>query len=174
MITFFSNWTGIAAPAAVAATTSDQAAAASPIASVTWGACGVSDNDAKIIRTVSGVAGYRNIYLKCGGPKFSDSPTWGYRHIKRYHQSQFETLAARSTYQNWRDVADAGLVASLVRTEVRGPEQDGKRCFSGTIALYDSNGKLYKRQIIRTVFKVSDVTIITEYPAGSHCETRRD
>jgi hypothetical protein len=135
----------------------------------TWGACGLRTNDAKIIRTYTAVAGIRRVYLKCGGPKYSARPDWGYRHILWKHRGDFEGMA-RGTYQNWRDLADLGMESALIDPAVRGGVVDGKRCFSRSITLYNrQTGAVVRKQIVRVVFKVSDQTIITAYPSSRHC-----
>lgn len=118
--------------------------------------------------------GYKRVYLKCGGPKHSSKPAWGYRHILKYHRRDWEQLAAQSTYQSWRDIADHAMAWALIDPAVRGPLAGGKRCFSRTISLYDNRGRFIKHQIVRIVFRVSDRAVITTYPSKKHCETRRD
>lgn len=145
------------------------AAARQARAAATWGACGVTTSTSKIIRTYDGVAGIRNVYLKCGGPKYTSSPTWGYRHILKNHRSDFENIAA-GTAQNWRDVADVGMGGALRDPDVRGAESDGKRCFSRKIYLYNlQTGELVRTKIVRVIFRTSDAAIITAYPSSSQC-----
>jgi hypothetical protein len=134
-----------------------------------WGACGVITSTSKIVRTFSGVPGIRKVYLTCGGPKFSDEPSWGYRHILRYHRGQFEALSS-PTQQNWRDLADLAMATTLGDPAVRGPVIDGKRCFSRALRLYDlRSGRLVRTQIFRVVFRTKDAAIITVYPSSRHC-----
>ena len=138
-----------------------------------WGACGVITNENKIVRTYEGVAGIRRVYLTCGGPKYTDKPLWGYRHIQARHQRDFEVLAVR-TAQNWRDIADVGMGGSLRDPEVRGPVIDGKRCFSRKIYYYNlETGKLVSTVIIKTIFRTTDNAIVTTYPSDEHCDGSR-
>jgi len=134
-----------------------------------WGACGVVTSTSKIVRTYGGVPGIRRVYLKCGGPKYSDEPSWGYRHVLRYHIHDFEAMSV-GTYQNWRDVADLAMATTLADPTVRRPAVDGKRCFSRALKLYDLHtGRLVRTQIFRVVFRTSDAAIITVYPSSRHC-----
>lgn len=156
-------------PASASKQTYKPAAREQARAAVTWGACGVTTSTSKVLRTYDGVAGIRRVYLKCGGPKYTKNPTWGYRQILRYHRTDFENLVA-GTAQNWRDIADVGMGGALRDPDVRGAARDGKRCFSRKIYLYNlQTGELVHTKIVRVVFRTSDAAIITAYPASRQC-----
>lgn len=134
-----------------------------------WAACGLFGKTGKVVRTYGELAGVKRVHLTCGGPKYDSQPTWGYRHIVRYHEQHFEGMAA-GTFQNWREVADIGIATALADPEVRGFVRDGKRCFSRTIRLYNTRtGQVVRTQIVRVVFRTSDNAIITAYPSRQHC-----
>lgn len=134
-----------------------------------WGACGVITSTSKVVRTYDGVAGIRRVYLKCGGPKYSSRPDWGYRHILARHRGDFENMAA-GTAQNWREVADISIGGALRDPQVRGGLVDGKRCFSRRIYLYNlRTGDQVRTRIVRVVFRASDNAIVTAYPSSKQC-----
>lgn len=70
-----------------------------------WGACGIDTAESKLVREFNPRTYYT---LRCGGPMYSDNPRYGYRHILRYHKTDFERMAL-GTGQNWRDVADLAM-----------------------------------------------------------------
>lgn len=131
-----------------------------------WGACGYSTDPNKLVRLFvkNRVTDY---VLRCGGPKYSRSPTWGYRHILWRHRSQFEQLAL-GTYQNWRDVADLAMSHNTSDPDVVKSSR-GKTCFSRVIYLVNRRtNQTVRKAIVRMIVSNSTHNIITAYP-GSHC-----
>lgn len=157
---------GLASPAPSLATSITQGSFGSGSSEV-WGACGIWTKEAKIIRTYKRRGGAK-VYLKCGGPKYTSDPTWGFRHIKRYHLSQFETMSF-GTYQNWQQIADLAIATALATPE-RTTARDGKVCVSRTIKLYNvRTGREVDRATVRVIYRVRDSAIITAYPSA-HCK----
>ncbi|TDX84927.1 hypothetical protein CLV69_11711 [Amycolatopsis arida] len=110
--------------------------------------------------------------LYCGGPKYSSTPTWGYRHILWRHRGDFERMAV-GTDQNWRDVADIAMDAIAKDPDAWGDAGDGKDCRSRVIYLYNrKTGQLVRTQIvvqISTYQGGKSNRIITSYPRGYQC-----
>lgn len=144
---------------------------ASPAA--TWGACGVFDDNLKLVRAFKGrsqahIGGksitYGGSNLTCG------SATWGYRHIVKRHLGEWETRAAVAQ-ENWRDTADYGIHWAL-----RDPDKITYRaandtfCYSRKILLIDDRNN----EVVGSYFPKVSVArvshrIITAYPSGSQC-----
>lgn len=143
-----------------------QALAAPP-----WGACGVGTEESKVVRTFTG-SQRREWVLRCGGPKYSNEPTWGYRHILWRHRGDFERMAA-GTNQNWRDVADLSLDAIAKDPDRWSDAGGGKSCRSRLVYLVNKNtGQVVRRQIVKqiSVFKGANSSdIITAYPTSAQC-----
>lgn len=76
----------------------------------------------------------------------------GYIHIAARHLNDWQNLAFY-TGENWRDVADAGMVASLGSPDYAGSDiGGGKMCFSGNISLVNKRtGQVVKTQDVRTI-----------------------
>lgn len=132
-----------------------------------WGACGVSTNPGKLVRLFvkNRVTDY---VLRCGGPKYSSSPRWGYRHILWRHRDDFERLAV-GTYQNWRDVADLAMRSNTSDPDVtRHRARTGKTCFSRLIYLVNTRTNQVVRTAVVRMVVSSKNNIITSYP-GAHC-----
>lgn len=136
-----------------------------------WGACGVSTDEQKQVRTFAG-SGRRVWVLRCGGPKYSGEPAWGYRHILWRHRGDFERMAA-GTNQNWRDVADLAMDSIARDPDAWGDAGAGKSCRSRLIFLVDKDtGQVVRQQIVAqfSVFREADGSdIITAYPASRQC-----
>ncbi|MFV2177886.1 hypothetical protein ACFHW2_29165 [Actinomadura sp. LOL_016] len=165
------------APAQAAPSTDDRLAwAASPAAAVSraqvqaappWGACGRSTDPQKMVRlfTKNRVVDFA---LRCGGPKHSSSPTWGYRHILWRHRGDFERMAA-GTYQNWRDIADLAMSHNTSDPD-RWNRSGGKSCYSRVLYLRNiRTNQVVRKQIFKMIVGSSSKNIITSYPAGTHC-----
>ena len=136
-----------------------------------WGACGINSDEKKHVRTFAG-SDRRVWVLYCGGPKYSSSPTWGYRHILWRHRGDFERMAA-GTNQNWRDVADIAMDAIAKDPDKWGDAGGDKHCRSRVIYLYNRNtGQLVRTQIVvqfSTYEGGKSSRIITAYPRGYQC-----
>ncbi|RSN51610.1 hypothetical protein DMH08_30305 [Actinomadura sp. WAC 06369] len=165
-----------AAPAQAAPSSGDRLAwAASPAseagrvqvqAAPPWGACGRNTDPQKLVRlfTKNRVVDFA---LRCGGPKHSSSPTWGYRHILWRHRGDFERMAA-GTYQNWRDIADLAMSHNTSDPD-RSKHSGGKSCYSRVLYLRNIRTNQVVRQQIFKMVVGSNNNIITSYPSGSHC-----
>ncbi|MEV5827741.1 hypothetical protein AB0L25_19435 [Spirillospora sp. NPDC052242] len=165
-----------AAPAQAAPSSGDRPAwSASPASAVSrvqvpaappWGACGRNTDPQKLVRlfTKNRVVDFA---LRCGGPKYSSSPTWGYRHILWRHRGDFERMAA-GTYQNWRDIADLAMSSNTSDPD-RSRHSGGKSCYSRLLYLRNiRTNQVVRKQIFKMVVG-SNNNIITSYPAGTHC-----
>ncbi|MFD0900019.1 hypothetical protein [Actinomadura sediminis] len=131
-----------------------------------WGACGRSTDPQKLVRlfTKNRVVDFA---LRCGGPKYSSSPTWGYRHILWRHKGDFERMAA-GTYQNWRDIADLAMSHNTSDPD-RWKHSGGKSCYSRVLYLKNiRTNKVVRKQIFKMIVSSSN-NIITSYPTGTHC-----
>ncbi|WP_146211353.1 hypothetical protein [Quadrisphaera granulorum] len=163
-----------AAKAASTSAAPQAAAAAAPVWAV---ACTGSGKRDKIVRSgytrKSVTARNNNMYLRGGttnltcGFQDNDRDTgMGYLHIAHDHGQDWSNLAAL-TGENWRDVADAGMVASLGYTDYAGsdPRRDAM-CFSGEISLINKRtGQTVKRQAVRTIVQYqSPNNVITANP----------
>ncbi len=131
-----------------------------------WGACGRSTDPDKLVRLF--VKNQHTDYaLRCGGPKYSSNPLWGYRHILKNHKADFERLAF-GTYQNWRDIADLAMRHNTLDPDVT-KSGNRKICYSRVIYLLNRRtGQLVRTTIIRMIVSSSTNNIITAYP-GEHC-----
>ncbi|HEX4865298.1 MAG TPA: hypothetical protein VFV02_14600 [Acidimicrobiales bacterium] len=136
-----------------------------------WGACGLRTDPNKVVRTFDGTD-RRQWVLRCGGPKFSREPGWGYRHILWRHRGDFERMAA-GTGQNWRDVADLAMAHIATDPDKWGDAGDGKSCRSRVIFLVNKRtGQVVRQQIVKqiSVYKGGRSSdIITAYPSSSQC-----
>lgn len=131
-----------------------------------WGACGRSTDPQKLVRlfTKNRVVDFA---LRCGGPKHSSSPTWGYRHILWRHKGDFERMAA-GTYQNWRDIADLAMSHNTSDPD-RYSHRGGKSCYSRVLYLRNiRTNQVVRKQIFKMIVSGSN-NIITSYPTGTHC-----
>jgi hypothetical protein len=132
-----------------------QLAAARPVLSQVWGACGASTPEDKLVAT------YSKGTLRCG------NAAWGYRHIQIRHQGEWAGLAAIEG-KNWRDIADMAIAKSMNSPDVHRPMGNGKYCYSGQIYLVDKiRGTIAKTVQPTVIVRQRDNTIITAYPGGA-------
>jgi hypothetical protein len=135
----------------------------------TWGACGIFDENLKVIRTFTDRRGGAGLpggssTLNCG------SENWGYRHIVDRHLSQWQAKAAVAR-ENWRDTADYGILWAFKdpdKVTYRG--SNDTYCYSRKINLVNEDngqvvGNYYPNVAIARVSK----RIITAVPAGAQC-----
>lgn len=157
-------WTADTSPdglkaAAHRKTASGQARTQSTAQAQTWAGCGVWADPSKVVRTFG-----NSKVLRCGNKNF------GYWHIYNNHRSEFEQKAVL-TNQNWREVADIGMGASIsnsVVTKYR-PSND-TTCYSRKIFLVN----LQSRQtvgsvIVRTVVGNRSNNVVTAFPSNGYC-----
>lgn len=142
------------------------AAAAAP-----WGACGRGTDESKVVAQYAVNA--RMIFtFRCGGPRYSPTPTKGFRHILWKHREHFEEIAA-GTEQNWRDVADLAMDVISRDPDVALPAQGGKECLSRVIFLRNLNtNQVVRQQIVRMLVITDSNEILTVYPSSQHCQPR--
>ncbi|MFG3616498.1 hypothetical protein [Nocardia sp. NPDC047654] len=127
-----------------------------------WGACGVSDNDAKVVRTFSittGPVGGKPGTLLCGN---RDS---GFRHIKDRHMAEWEGLAAIER-RNWRDIVDMAIEKSLSSPDKFTTQDGGKFCYTGQIYLVNKVSGQIAQTVQPTVIVTGSGKIITAFPGG--------
>ncbi|MFC8800777.1 hypothetical protein ACFT2C_23860 [Promicromonospora sp. NPDC057138] len=140
---------------------------------VTWGACGIFDENLKIIRAFKGrsqahIGGrsitYGGSNLTCG------SDAWGYRHIVKRHLSQWESRAAIAQ-ENWRDTADYGIHWALSDPDkITYRASNDTFCYSRKILLVDNR----TNEVVGSYYPMVSVArvshrIITAYPSGTQC-----
>jgi hypothetical protein len=127
-----------------------------------WGACGLNAKPDKE------VCKFSSHVLRCGGPKYSRTPEWGYRHILWRHKADFERLAV-GTNQNWRDVADLAMDHISSDADSVAPADGGKTCNSRVIFLHDlQTNQLVRQQIVVMITNAAG-NIITAYPSSKQC-----
>lgn len=107
--------------------------------------------------------------LRCGGPKLSENPTWGYRHLLK-HSDQWSDKSAL-TQQNWRDVADYGIQWALKDPDkVTYRAENETFCFSRIIYLINKKtGRTVGHTYPNVSVSAGNKNVITAYPAGSQC-----
>lgn len=129
-----------------------------------WGSCALSASESKTIRVFRG-----DHYLQCGGPRWSSSPTWGYRHIVRRHKGQYQFLAGGAfTQRNWRDLVDFTIDWNLKDPDVFKYTSGGKVCRSRKFYFANDAGRVILVKIFRVITDDRTKRIITAYP-GPHC-----
>ena len=140
------------------------AAAAAP-----WGACGLGTEESKVVAQY--VVNARTTFtLRCGGPRYSPTPTKGYRHILWRHRGGFEKIAV-GTDQNWRDVADLAMNVISRDPDVALPAQGGKECLSRVVFLVNLHtNQVVRQQIVRMLVIGASNDILTAYPSSQHCQ----
>lgn len=153
-------WTADPSPAGVAAAV--QRASGSQVAAATaqtWAGCGVGVDPNKVVRTFP-----HSKVLRCGNANF------GYFHIFAQHKSQFEQKAAL-TGQNWRDVADIGMNASLSDSTVtKFRDANDTTCYSKQIYLVNlQNNQTVDTTIVRTVTGNRSNNVVTAFPSSGYC-----
>ena len=129
-----------------------------------WGACGVFTDEHKKVYD------FGSIELKCGGPKGSSSPTWGYRHILwREHETQRFGVLARAGGLNWSD-----LVHWAIYYNAKDPDHvvvtEGDGCRDRLLYLHDRNGRLVWQQRFKLIYSANDGRVISVYPTTAICK----
>ena len=157
-------WTADPSPLGVAdavkrSAGSSAAAAAVAAAPKTWAGCGVTADPNKVVRTFPLAK-----VLRCGNSNY------GYWHIFAQHKSQFEQKAA-GTYQNWRDIADIGMYASISNsTTTKYRASNDTTCYSRKIYLVNlQNNQTVGSTIVRTVTGNRSNNVITAFPSSGYC-----
>jgi hypothetical protein len=87
---------------------------------VTWGACGVTTSNTKIIRTFSraSVTSSNGRFFAGGSTNLTcGSSVYGYRHILANHRTEWEQMAVLAQ-ENWRQTADNSIAGALSDPDV--------------------------------------------------------
>lgn len=141
-------------------------AAASPSAQV-WGACGTMTTESKVVRVFPSPQG--PLTLRCGGPRWSDSPAWGYRHLLSRHVTDFDGAAA-GTFQNWRDIADLAIETVAADPDTLVPARGDQTCRSRVLFLVNVQTNHVVRQQIFVMYTRNDSNdIVTVFPRDRQC-----
>lgn len=150
-----------------------------PGGAVTWGACGVTTSNGKVVRTFTNrfrandlshfLAGGNSV-MYCGYQDVSKDKGEGYRHIKYGHESQFENLTFM-TSETWRELADRMIAGTLIN-----PDSTDYLARNDTFtycrAFFFYNTK--ERRIEATSYprvtvSGSNAKVITAYPSSHIC-----
>ncbi len=121
------------------------------------GACGVFTPDNKVVYKYWNNTG-RTLY--CGNDRY------GFRHIRKNHRAQFQTLAAIGGLQ-WWDLMHWAIYYNYKDPDYVRYQGDGKTCRSRSLYLGTRSGKPYS-QIFRVITGSNGV--ITAYPSSKHCQ----
>lgn len=158
----------IALTVALVATSIVLAPSSALAAAPPWGACGVNTAENKLVRQFY-VNPRTYFNLRCGGPIRSSDPRYGYRHILRYHKTDFERMAV-GTGQNWRDVADLAMDSISRDPDSAKPAGGGQGCYSRVLFFYNiRTNQLVRQQIFKMFVNISTNNINTLFPATSQC-----
>lgn len=125
-----------------------------------WVACGVQDDNHKLVRTFTknGGPSGRSAYLKCG------SSGWGYRHIQDRHMGDWNNIAVQIG-DNWRSFADFAIEQILIAPESATYKSGNDTyAFTAPVQIRDSDGNVVSTY--RPLVSVADESrnIITAYP----------
>ena len=132
-----------------------------------WGACGFMTPEDKVVRTFPSPQG--DLTLRCGGPRWSSQPGWGYRHIKWRHTRDFEG-AAFGTYQNWRDIADLAMESLAADPDVVLPAGANQTCRSRLLFLKNiQTNQVVLRQTFVMYTNNETANITTVFPRDKQC-----
>lgn len=121
------------------------------------GACGVFTPENKVVYKYWNNTG-RTLY--CGNDRY------GFRHIRKNHRTQFQTLAAIGGLQ-WWDLMHWAIYYNYKDPDYVRYQGDGKTCRSRSLYLGTRSGKPYS-QIFRVITGSNGV--ITAYPSSKHCQ----
>jgi hypothetical protein len=132
-----------------------------------WAVCGDSDSSQKEVTSydryrMTAVTGQYidggSSRLRCG------SNRWGYWHIVANHQSEWEQMA-RSTRQNWRDVADFAISNTLGDPDPGGTYRadNDTFCFQRVVFLYFGDQLMHEQNVV-VIVAADSRNIITSYP----------
>lgn len=113
---------------------------------------------------------FGSIELKCGGPKGSREPSWGYRHIlyNEHKSRRFGNLAAAGGL-NWSD-----LVHWSIYYNAKDPDHvivtEDTGCRDRLLYLHDKNGRLLWQQRFKLIYSANDGRVISAYPTSTICK----
>jgi hypothetical protein len=128
--------------------------------SQTWAACGMRDDNHKLVRTFTknGGPSGQSAYLKCG------SSGWGYRHIQDRHMGDWNNIAVQIG-DNWRSFADFAIEQILIAPESATYKSGNDTyAFTAPVQIRDSDGNVVSTY--RPLVSVANESrnIITAYP----------
>jgi hypothetical protein len=157
---------GLVAAATLVLSAESGPAAAASTAQV-WGACGTMTAEDKAVRVFPSPQG--PLTLRCGGPRWSDSPAWGYRHLLSRHVSDFGGSAA-GTFQNWRDIADLAMETVAADPDALVPARGDQTCRSRVLFLVNvQTNQVARQQIFVMYTQNSSNNIVTVFPRHRQC-----
>lgn len=135
----------------------------------TWGACGVSSDQWKLVRTFQRVGNAQissgNTRLYCGN---YGSSGWGYRHIEEGHSQDFLNLAYEVGSSDWRSMADWMMVQALGWPAYIVKQGNGNFLYKTQVQIRDSGGTIRDVKYSNVVLN-GDTShdIITAFPSSS-------
>ncbi len=128
-----------------------------------WGACGVFTKENTVVRTYS-----KGYVLRCGGPRLSSNPNWGYRHIIKKHREDFGRLTPQLlTNRNWRDLTDFVIEWTIVDPDHTRAAGGGQTCRDRVFWLADANGRTVLKQRFKLYTKGTQIN--TVFPSTTGC-----
>lgn len=135
----------------------------------TWGACGVSSDQWKLVRTFQRVGNAQisagNTRLYCG--KFGSSG-WGYRHIQEGHSQDFLNLAYEVGSSDWRSMADWMMGQALAWPAYIVKQGNGNFLYKTQVQIRDQNGTIRDVKYSNVVLNGDPShDIITAFPSSS-------
>lgn len=120
-----------------------------------WGACGISTSDERMVYD------FGSFKLRCG------NASWGYRHIKDRHYTEFQGLA-RAGGLNWSDLVHWAIYYNQLDPDNVDVDQN-TGCRDRLLYLHDRNGRLVWQQRFRLIYNAVNGRVITVYPTSSIC-----
>ena len=127
------------------------------------GACGVFTKENTVVRTYS-----KGYVLRCGGPRLSSNPNWGYRHIIKKHREDFGRLTPQLlTNRNWRDLTDFVIEWTIVDPDHTRAAGGGQTCRDRVFWLADANGRTVLKQRFKLYTKGTQIN--TVFPSTTGC-----
>jgi hypothetical protein len=136
------------------------------VAMATWGACGVSDDQWKLVRTFSragspGKTPAGKSLMHCG------TSGWGYRHIQSRHSQDFLNLGALVGSSDWRSFADWMMVQALAWPAYIEKQSTGNWLYKTQVQIRDRNDVIRAVKYSNVVVNPRDFGVITAYPSSS-------
>lgn len=132
----------------------------------TWGACGVSDGQWKLVRTFSragspGKTPAGKSLMHCG------TSSWGYRHIQAGHSQDFLNVAALVGSTDWRSMADFMMVQALGWPATITKQANGSWLYRTQIQIRDRNDVIRGIKYSNVAVNPRDFGVITAFPTSS-------
>ncbi|AKK02359.1 LGFP repeat-containing protein [Corynebacterium epidermidicanis] len=136
-----------------------------------WAACGFTTSEDKVIKSWTGNYGVHRghkIDLKCG-PR--DGQTSGFRHIKRRHMKEWQTLAAIEGI-GWMDLADMSMTKAFTDADYwKNSQERNSTCYSAQVYLVDKvRGTIAMTIDPSSIVSDSNDLVVTSFPGGK-CHT---